>query len=377
MILRKRRRVMIVVLVGAVLTGSTLGAIALRQRSAEPVAIALPARSATLTVELVQPKPMQWPDYVRANGDIAAWQEAVVSAEVAGLRLAEVLVDVGDQVERGQVLARFDAATTQASVNQFEAAVTEAKAMREEAESLATRAEQLRRSNAISEQDLIQARTRAHAAAAQVRSAEARLHAQRLVLQYTEVTAPDDGVISARTAMLGSVTNAGAELFRLVRQNRLEWRADLTGAQLARVHVGLPASVSLPDGSTVTGRVRQLSPVLNSATRTGIAYVELDAKSTSHARAGMYASGAIELGLSDGLELPASAVIQRDGHDYVFMMGADSEVVLVKIEVGRRRGSAVEIVSGLTTADRCVLSGGAFLNDGDRVRIAGSSQETP
>jgi RND family efflux transporter MFP subunit len=248
--------------------------------------------------------------------------------------------------------------------------------MLEEAESLATRAEQLRQRNAISEQDLIQARTRAHAAAAQRESADARLRAQRLILQYTEVTAPDDGVISSRSAMLGSVTNAGAELFRLVRQNRLEWRADLTGAQLAHVKIGYQATVTLPDDSTVTGHVRQLSPVLNAATRTGIAYVELDADQGSHARAGMYASGTIDIGASEGFELPASAVIQRDGHDYVFVVGADAEAMLVKVEVGRRRGAAVEIIAGIAPTDRCVLSGGAFLNDGDQVRIAATTAES-
>jgi RND family efflux transporter MFP subunit len=313
---------------------------------------------------------MSWPELVRANGDISAWQEAVVSAEVAGLKLAEVLVDVGDQVKKGQVLARFDAATQRAAVAQSEASVAETQALLAEAESNAQRADRLRESLAISEQDLIQASTRAHAAKAQVESAKARLNAAQLMLQYAEVIAPDDGVISSRTAMLGSVTNSGAELFRLVRQNRLEWRAELTGAQLAHVRVGFTAKIDLPDGSMVTGAVRQLSPVLSATTRTGIAYVELNDDALGKARAGMYAAGTIEVGETNGMELPASAVIQRDGHDYVFVMVDDTQVILTKVGVGRRRGGAVEILSGLTATDNVVTTGGAFLNDGDRVRVA-------
>jgi RND family efflux transporter MFP subunit len=373
---RQRKALIYVPLIAIVVIGSVLGSLTLRARSVVPDDTPEPLADAALTVTLTQPKPMQWPELIRANGDIAAWQEAVVSAEVAGLKLAEVLVDVGDQVKKGQVLARFDAATQRASVAQSQAAVAEAQALLTEAQSNADRALRLRDSAAISEQDLIQASTRAHAAQAQLESAKARQHAAELLLQYTEVVAPDDGVISSRTAMLGIVTNPGAELFRLVRQNRLEWRAELTGAQLAHVRVGLSATIVLPDGSTVTGSVRQLSPVLSAATRTGIAYVELDDDGAGKARAGMYAAGTIEVGETDGIELPSSAVIQRDGHDYVFVMVDRSQVQLTKVDVGRRRGGAVEIVSGVAPTDNVVASGGAFLNDGDRVRVVEESRSS-
>jgi HlyD family secretion protein len=349
----------------------TVAAIGIRARSlsdgaGSPTVAISPA---ALTVALVQPRAMRWPEQVVANGNVAAWQEAVVSAEVGGLRLAEVLVDVGDQVERGAVLARFDAATQRANVAQQRAALAEAEAHLSEAESNHARAERLRASAAISEQDLIQASTRAQAAAAQVESARARLEAAELYLRYTEVTAPDDGVVSSRSAMLGAVSAPGAELFRLVRQNRLEWRAELTGAQLAEVRTGMTARLNLPDGSTATGTVRQVAPVIDPATRTGIAYVELDRAQSAGARAGMYATGTITLGESSGLELPAAAVVQRDGHDYVFVVDADFEVALTRVRVGRRHGDAVEVLGGVSPDDRVVASGGAFLNDGDRVRV--------
>jgi len=370
-----RRRWITVTIIAIAVAGSAMASLSMRARSAgatapPPATTQQNANRAALTVSLVQPKPMRWPESVTANGGIAAWQEAVVSAEVGGLKLAEVLVDVGDQVEQGQVLARFDAATEHANVSQAQAAVAEARAHLAEADSNAKRAERLRTTGVISEQDLIQATTRAQAAAAQLESAKARLESAQLMLHYTEVTAPDSGVISARNAMLGSVTGAGAELFRLVRQNRLEWRAELTSAQLSRVRQGMKAELSLPDGTKATGAVRQVAPVMNETTRVGIVYVELDRDTSAGARAGMYASGTIEVGESEGLEVPSSAVLQRDGHDYVFIVDQSSSAALVKVVVGRRSGEAVEVTDGVSANDNIVASGGAFLNDGDHVRVA-------
>jgi HlyD family secretion protein len=184
--------------------------------------------------------------------------------------------------------------------------------------------------------------------------------------------APDDGVISSRKATLGMVAQPGTELFRLVRQNRLEWRAELTGAQLARVHIGDDASVRLADGSTATGRVRQVAPVLDENTRIGLAYVELDkgdASSKPPARAGMYGTGTITLGVRSAMTLPADAIVLRDGHEYVFVLGTDNHVALIKVGVGRRVGNGVEINDGLSGEERVVAAGAAFLNDSDFVRV--------
>ncbi len=141
-----------------------------------------------------------------------------------------------------------------------------------------------------------------HRQCAQLESAQARLHSQKLALDYTRVVAPDDGVISSRKATLGMVAAPGTELFRLVRQNRLDWRAELSRPQLAQVHIGDVASVQLVDGTTAHGKVRQVAPVLDENTRIGIAYVELDrtddVSTSTTARAGMYGSGTITLGQS-------------------------------------------------------------------------------
>jgi len=336
-------------------------------------AAAKPAPVATaLTVSVVRPELVEWPEVIQASGSIAAWQEAIVGAEVTGLRLAELLVDVGDEVKKGQLLAQFDDATMLAMVKQQEAAVAEAEANVAEADANAQRAERLGKTGALSQQDITQYLTRDRTAKAQLESARARLHSQRLALQYTRVIAPDDGVISARKATLGSVAAPGTELFRLVRQNRLEWRAELSGLQLAQVHIGDEAHVQLADGSTAHGTVRQIAPVLDESTRIGVAYVEIDRAANASARAGMYGSGAITLGKRAAMTLPSGAIVLRDGHEYVFVLGADNRVALTKVTVGRRFGNGVEISAGIKDNVQVVESGAAFLNDADAVRVVAS-----
>ena len=165
--------------------------------------------------------------------------------------------------------------------------------------------------------------------------------------------------------MLGMVAAPGTELFRLVRQNRLEWRAELTGAQLAQVHAGDEASVQLADRTVAHGRVRQVAPVIEENTRIGVAYVELDRgeSANSAARAGMYGTGTITLGQRVALTLPSDAIVMRDGHEYVFVLGPDGRVALTKVDIGRRFGNGVEISGGVTDAQQVVAAGAAFLND--------------
>ncbi len=361
--------VTLVVAVGSLLPDGNGAAAA-----SKPAAAATPT---ALTVSVVRPEKVDWPEVIQASGTIAPWQEAIVGAEVTGLRLSELFVDVGDQVTKGQLLARFDDATTVAMVKQMEAAVAEAEANVAEAQANAQRAERLGKTGALSQQDATQYLTKGRTATAQLESAKARLHSQKLALEYTRVVAPDDGVISSRKATLGMVAAPGTELFRLVRQNRLDWRAELSGSQLAQVHVGDAASVQLADGTTAHGKVRQVAPVLDETTRIGIAYVELDrtgdASTNTAARAGMYGSGSITLGQRAAMTLLSDAIVLRDGHEYVFVLGPDGRVALTKVAIGRRFGNGVEISSGLKGEEQIVAAGAAFLNDSDAVRVVAAA----
>lgn len=332
-----------------------VGVILWTGRGAKPpvAAQAVPA----LTVTTVSPQRVTWPQTVVASGVIAPWQEASIGAQVGGYQLVEVLAEVGDQVRRGQVLARLNPALLRAEEAQL-------LARHDQAQANSRRAEALKSSGGISEQDVLAAQTEAKAAAA-------LLAAKRLELRYAAVVAPDDGVITARSATLGAVAPAGQELFRMIRRNRLEWRGELTAEQLRQVTAGQVVVLTLPDGTSADAVVRRPAPAMDAQSRLGLVYSDVAAG--GRARAGMYATGAVTVGQTPALTVPAPCVVVRDGRSYVMVLDARPDAASVRmraVKTGRRDEAAIEIVSGLTGTERLVFRGAGFLNDGDLVRLA-------
>ena len=325
-----------------------------------------------LTVTGTQAQTQALPIKLTANGNIAAWQEASVGAEIGGLRLAEVLVNVGETVQRGQVLARFATDAVQADLAQARAVVAEASASAQEATANADRVRALLNTGVFSGQQSSQYLTAEQTAKARVESAKAVMAAQLLRLQNTEVRASDSGIISTRLATVGAVVGAGSELFKLIRQGRLEWRAEVGANELYRLPVGAAVSVAAASGSPVTGRVRTVAPTVDPQTRSGLVYVDLPSGPSRQAglKAGMFASGEFELGSSPALTVPQQAVVVRDGFSYVFRLNADQRVSQLKVQTGRRVGERVELLDGVGAESSLVASGAGFLNDGDLVKVA-------
>ena len=321
-----------------------------------------------LTVSTTQPTISALPLTLAANGSVVAWQEAIVGAEATGLRLLEVRANVGDVVRRGQLLARFSPAAPQAEVAQAQANVLEAEATAAEAAANADRARSLQSTGALSASQINQYMTLEKTAQAKVAALRSALNSQQLRLGFAQVLAPDDGVISARTATVGAVVGNGAELFRLIRQGRLEWRAEVTSSELGRITVGMPARITLPSGQTTLGTVRMVAPTVDVQTRTGLVYVDVPKTGTA-AKAGMFAKGEFEFGRSNALTVPQRAVVVRDGFSYVFQLGADQRVTQRKVQVGRRVGERIEVM-GVSPETVLVASGAGFLNDGDLVKVA-------
>ena len=350
------------------------------------------AAQPTLTVATAAPESLSLPITLSANGALAAWQEAIVSTESNGLQLVQVLANVGDRVKAGQVLAVFSAQSVQTDVAQAQASVLEAQASAEDAAQTAARARTLDNVGALSAQQISQFNTADKAAQARLAAARAGLQAQQLRSQQTRVLAPDDGVISARSATVGAVVGAGTELFRLIRGGRLEWRAEVTAAELGRLKVGAPAHIVAASGARATGRVRIVAPSVDAQTRTALVYVDLPAAApgTPALLAGMFAQGTFELGSSPALTVPQAAVVLRDGFSYVFSVNpaeppatpvqaqtsSDAaqaypqlRVRELKVQTGRTVGERIEIVSGLDSGTAVVVQGAGFIHDGDLVRV--------
>jgi RND family efflux transporter MFP subunit len=332
-----------------------------------------PAPKPALTVAVVTPQQTLLPVTLAANGNLAAWQEASVGAEASGLRVAEVLVNVGDRVRRGQVLAVFAGEGVRAEAAQAQAALAEAQASAAEAANNAARARTLQATGAMSASQINQYLTAEKTAQARVEAARAQLQQQQVRLSQTQVHAPDDGVISARSATVGAVVNNGTELFRLIRKGRLEWRAEVTSAELGRLTPGTRALITATSGARLEGRARTIGPTVDPQTRVALVYVDvspLPGPASGSARAGMFARGEFDLGAQPALTVPQQALVVREGFNYVLRLLPDNRVQQVKVQIGRIAGDRVQVMSGVTPDMRIVASGGGFLNDGDLVRVS-------
>jgi RND family efflux transporter MFP subunit len=353
-------------LIAAIATLTCLSGIAGCSRSSQKDE-ADSAKAAALSVHVVTPQRLVWPQTIQGSGQLAAWQDVLVTTEVGGLQLVELNVEVGARVRRGQLLAKLADESVRHEERRQQAAVSQAKANLAQAQSNLRRAEQVEGSGALSAQRIDEYRIAAQTASATLASAEAELDSARLKVRQTRIVAPDDGIVYSKTAAIGSVNNAGTELFRLVRQGVVEWRAELDARQLASVQPGRPAQVTLPTGQTVKGEVRLVDPTLSPSTGRAIAHVRLPIGSP--ARPGMFGNGVVELDHKPALTVPATAVVMRDGRAYVYLVDAQSVVTGQLVSTGRRRDGMVEILEGLQPTARLVASGGAFLSEGTRVQV--------
>ena len=333
-------------------------------------------QKAALTVTVVQPEQQNWKQTFTANGNIAAWQEVVIGSELSGQRLTRVNVNVGDEVKRGQVLAEINSDTIRADLAAAKASYAEAQAVLADAVTNNKRIQQLRNTGAISAQELTQYQTSQATAQARLDASRAQIESNQLRLAQTQVISPDNGVISARTATVGSLAQTGQELFRLIRDHRLEWRAEVTTSDLYKLKQGMNARIFSPDPAqpAITGKVRIIAPVIDPQTRYGLVYVDLPA--TQAFRMGMFVKGEFDLGEKPALTIPQTALLLRDGFAYVFIVGKNNRVAQQKVTVGRRLADRVEILD-LPANVKLVASGTGFLTDGDLVTVAKDIPDTP
>lgn len=327
-----------------------------------------------LTVDVTQPSVRQLAGELETSGTVYAWQEVAVGAEVSGYRLSEVLVDVGDRVAKDQVLARLDDTLLKEALRQAEATVAEYRATLDQARAQAKRGNALRETGLMSAQDVETLNTSVTTSATRLNSAESQLETAKQRLLYATVRAPDSGVISERDATPGQIPIAGATLFKLIRQSRVEWRADIPAGDLTKVKRGMKASITRADGSVVSGAVRTVSPGLDPNTQRGTAYVDFQLDSL--VRPGMYVTGRLELGKAQTVTVPLAAVSVRDGFNYVFVLEEGNKLRQQRVQVGRLLTDAMEITGGLERDATIVASGTSFVRDGDVVQIAQATAQS-
>jgi RND family efflux transporter MFP subunit len=304
---------------------------------------------------------------ISMTGSVFAWQDVIIAPEVGGYRVAEVLVDVGDRVTKGQQLVELSTALLEAEVATKRATLNQRRAELDNASAALERGQSLAAMNVLSKADLDRLVSEELASRARLESARADLETSELRLKFTSVTAPDDGVITSRTVTVGQVAQAGNEMLRLLRDGRIEWRGEAPETRLAELAPGQPVKIMTADGKPFTGVVRVVSPTIAAGNRTALVYVDLPAD--ERLRPGMFARGEIEIGSGPAFTVPLESIVSADGYSYVFQLNPDNTVVRRRIETGALHENAIEVVGGLAGGERIVVKGAGFLKDGDLVNV--------
>ena len=323
--------------------------------------------ASSLAVTLVPATAASIQRSVIASGPVSAYEEMQLGVEISGARVTALNVDVGQAVRRGQVLLKLDHRTLDSELAQAQAALRESDASVALATASYNRGSPLAREQLISASQLDELRANKTQAEARRSTARAQRDAAQLRRDFAELRAPADGIISKRLVQPGQVVSAGTELLRLVRDGRLEWRAELPEAELARIFPGAVVSLPSAEGATVEGVIRAVSPGVDSETRTGTIYADLPQPGAL--KIGSYVEGRILTGVGDALTVPSASVVQRDGIAYVFTVDANQVARRARVRTGASADGRVEILEGLKPGTRVVEQGAGFLGDGDVVRV--------
>jgi HlyD family secretion protein len=361
--------------------------------AAESAPATAPAALPAITVSTVGMAKLS--DRVIASGLVAAVEEVQVAPLVEGQPLDQLLVDVGDMVTEGQVLAILSKTTldlqmteataslaaARSTIAQAEAQLIEAQAASDEARRVADRTAKLReqgtapqaqadtaRANAVSANARVMVATQGlEAARAQLALAEARLENVALNLSRTEVKAPVAGKIVARNAKIGAIaTAAGQPMFVITRDAALELRADVAETDLLRIAPGQKAQLrAVGMAEELTGTVRLVEPAIDPVTRLGRARITVDTASDL-LRTGMFVEAEILAAETEALAIPVTA-IGSSAEGSTVMRVVDGVVERVAVRTGIRDGGMVEITEGLSQGDTVVTKAGAFVRAGDRI----------
>jgi RND family efflux transporter MFP subunit len=365
---RQRRRMVIIGALAA-LALLVIGLAVLMGRGASEKPAAAPAGSGQEpTVTVVVPGQSSVGRVITASGPLAAKRDQPIGIAGQGGRVVRVLVDAGQWVRGGQVLAIVDRSVQAQQAAQLSAQIQAAKADAALAQANYDRALALQGRGFVSKAEIDSKKAARDAAYAQVRVAQAQLGATRAQIGQLSVVAPASGLILARNVEVGQIVSPGSgALFRLAEGGAMEMQAQLSQQDLASVHVGMPATVT-PVGSqsSLSGTVWQVAPVIDPQSRLG--QVRISVSYAPSVKPGGFADAKITAGTTTAPLLPQSAVLSDDKGNYVYIINGKKEVERRAITIGNVSDAGVTVATGLSGNEAVVLSAGPFLNPGQKVR---------
>jgi RND family efflux transporter MFP subunit len=365
-----------------------------------------PAGAAAITpsVTVAQARLGDIAETVIVGGTLVAREEVLVAAQVEGLAITEILVEEGQGVAKGQVLARLSRETidtslaqntaqiarAEAAIAQTRNTISEAQAAQGAAAASFDRTRQLRKDGIASAETFDQREATARQTTArlafareQLRLAEADLALSKAArreleirLARTDIRAPAGGVVSRRSARVGAIAaGAGEPLFRLIEDGAIELEADVAEASLVRIKAGQPAWARPAGfGEDVQGKVRLVSSEVSRTTRLGRVRIAL--ADSAGLTIGAFARGRIEVARSKGVLVPLSAV-QFGAQGTQAQVVGQGRVEVREVRTGLRQNGLIEIVSGVQPGEEIVLVAGSFLRHGDRVNAVAAPSAAP
>ncbi len=339
-------------------------------KKAEEKAAAQKAAAAGQTVTVATATMTALPRIVTASGSVSAWEEVPVGAETGGLAATAVYVDEGSYVRQGQALVQMNDALLQAQLRQQQAAVQTAEANAARDQAALGRAQELKEKGFLSQASLDTALANQRASTAGLASARASLSETRTRLSQATLRAPVSGLIISRSVTRGQIVQPGTELFRIVRDGRLELDAQVPETDLALIRAGQSAVISSDQLGQTTGRVRIVTPEVNATTRLGIARIALNG--AGGFRPGMFAKAQIDVGAQPQITIPTPAVLYRENKPGVFVVSANNQVRFTPVSILSRSATQTS-VSGLAQGVRVVVEGAGFLGDGDHVTVSAAA----
>ena len=328
-----------------------------------------------IKLTVVSPKIAKFSPKLNLHGELVAKDDVAVGSALQGQQIAQILVEVSENVQKGQILALLDGAGVKAKFDQQTAALeaakqnlNSAKAAFSEASSALKRAKDLAAKKAISSQELEQAnakeasaRANLNSAKAQISQIDAQIAEAKDQLAKASVIAPVSGVVTAKKAQIGALTS-GEALFNIAKDGTVELSADADSRELAQIKVGMSAQAQIYGvKEAVNGKVRLVPVSLDTSSRLGKGKISLDGGAKF---IGSYAKAVIDLPEFSALALPAQAVSFTEAGAFATLI-KDGKAQKRKIQTGLRANGLVQVISGVSEDDEVALKAAALVNDGE------------
>ncbi len=359
------------------------------------------AQTALATVTVSKATTREMRAVVPVDGTVFPKQKILITPELDGLQVRQVLVDLGDEVKAGDILVRLKPARIEAELSQAQANVAQARSSVKQAESkiasatatetrvetdlerVATLAESGSVSKASYDEALAAAEESRAAlqsardglaiAKAQLAVAESQLGEAELHLSQTDITSPVYGVVGARDADVGAVTAmAGQPLLTLYENGTMELWAEVIETALARIEPGDGGTIEVAGIGPLTGIVRLVSPTVDPTTRLG--EVKITLEGSPELRSGLFGRGEIETERRQAVSVPITAILTDADGAYVQAV-IDGVVRRTPVTPGLVWQDWREIVTGLDEGTTVISRAGAFFRDGDHVRTVATEAD--